>query len=120
MGPQLTPSWLSTGEQTEDKLRHVGNTASLEILSQHSSSPVFVLNHVGKNGSWEFGDTLYTLFCPLFTLLVSKIWPRCDFVQKVFSESRPGQGLLVHITEHPEPVHIITGAVLKGGQAILV
>ena len=74
----------------------------------------FFLNQIGKNGSREFGNALSTLFFPVFTLLGSNIWPRCDFVQKVFSEPKARQALLVHITEHSEPVHLITGTVLKG------
>ena len=33
---------------------------------------------------------------------------------RVFSEPRARQALLVHITEHSGPVHVITGTVLEG------
>ena len=65
-------------------------------------------------GHGSLGMPFPPCFFPVFTLLGSKIWPRCDFVQKVFSEPRARQVLLVHITEHSEPVHLITGTVLKG------
>lgn len=82
MGPQFIPSELSKGEQIKNKLRHTDNPASFKILDIN-----FSLVQIGENGSMEFVNALSTLFCPVYTSLALKIWPRQGFVQKAFSES---------------------------------
>lgn len=77
MGLQFTPSQLSQGEETKNKLRHTDNAASFEILGINLS-----LVQIGENGSMEFENVLSTLFCSVYTGL--KIWPGHDFVQKSF------------------------------------
>lgn len=74
-------------------------------------------------------NALSTFFCLAYTSLVLEIWPRYDFVQKVFSEF-PGFGapvvqlvstsylVLICITDHPVPISAITLTVLKAGPCL--